>query len=106
MIAIAVPKALIPTHDQHTFNQPSYFGRSFHCMREVTFVDLCGHTMDDTYEYEEFFIELSGNDFVKLVERDALPAWASPELLFQHSTANGVVDPVTRKITWIRPKHS
>lgn len=106
MISIALPKHLVPEHCQHTFEQPRYFGSTFHCMVEVTFVDLCGHTMDDKYEEDEFFIELSGNEFVKLIERDVLPEWATPELLFQHSTANGIVDPITRAITWIRPKAS
>lgn len=106
MISIAVPKSVVPEAFWHTFEQPRYLGSSFHCMVDVTFVDLCGHTMDDKYEEDEFFIELSGNDFVKLIERDALPEWASVELLFSHSTANGKVDPVTRKITWIRPKTS
>ncbi len=104
MISIAIPKHLVPEHCQHTFEQPRYFGTTFHCMTDVTFVDLCGHTMDDKYEEEEFFIELSGNDFVKLIERDVLPEWASPKMLFANSTAHGKVDEATRKITWIRPK--
>lgn len=104
MISIAIFKSVVPEHCQHTFEQPTYFGTSYHCMKEVTFVDLCGHTMDDKYEENEFFLELSGNDFVKLIERDALPEWATPELLFSASTANGKLDPVTRKITWVRPK--
>lgn len=104
MISIALPKSIVPTVCQHTFPQPIYFGTSFHCMKDVTFVDICGHTMDDKYEEQEFFIELSGNDFVKLIERDILPEWATPDLLFSHSTANGTLDPITRKIKWVRQR--
>lgn len=104
MISIAIPKATVPPSCQHTFQHPTYFGNSYHCMKDVTFVDLCGHTMDDKYEESEFFIEMSGNEFVKLIERDALPEWATPELLFNASTANGTLDTIERKIKWVRQR--
>ena len=43
---------------------------------------------------------MSGNEFVKLIERDILPKWASPELLVECSTAKCMIH--GRKITWIK----
>lgn len=103
MIRLALPKELVPFSAQSVVSTPSYLGKEFWQMREITFVDLCGHLMDDAFEDDTFFIELSGNDFVKLIERDTLPSWATPKMLFDASTASGSVNPVTRKITWVKP---
>jgi len=43
---------------------------------------------------------MSGNEFVKLIERDILPKWASPELLVECSTASCTI--TGRKITWVK----
>lgn len=105
MIAISIPASLIPDSYKHTIQEPSYRNGYFHTMREKVIVPLNNELcLDNTYEDDSFFIEMSGNEFVKLIERDELPTWATPETLFNHSNASGTVNPETRKIKWIRQR--
>lgn len=105
MIAISIPASLIPDSYKHTIQEPSYRNGHFHTMREKVIVPLNNELcLDNTYEDDSFFIEMSGNEFVKLIERDELPIWATPETLFNHSNASGTVNPETRKIKWIRQR--
>lgn len=105
MIAISIPASLIPDSYKHTIQEPYYRNGMFHSMREKVIVPLNNELcLDNAYNEDSFFSEMSGNEFVKLIERDALPDWATPELLFKHSNASGTVNPVTRKIKWIRQR--
>lgn len=106
MISIQIPASLIPEDCKYRVDVPIYRKGEFVRMSEQLIVPLTDeHILSDHLcENGEFFIELSGNEFVKLIERDLLPSWASPSMLFDNSTATGVVDTLTRKITWIREK--
>lgn len=105
MIAISIPASLIPDAYKHTLTEPCFRNGVFHMLRDKTIVPLNNELcLDNTYEDDSFFIEMSGNEFVKLIERDELPNWATPELLFTHSNASGTVNPLTRKIKWIRQR--
>jgi hypothetical protein len=103
MISIQIPQELIPEDCKYRVDVPIYRNGEFIRMSEQLIVPLTDeHTLTDHLCDEEFFIELSGNEFNKLIERDELPSWATPYLLFHYSTALGYVNPNTRKITWMR----
>ena len=105
MISIAIPPSLIPDNYKHTVPEPYYRNGDFQGIRDNILVPLNNElVLTVAYGDDTFFTEMSGNEFVKLIERDALPDWATPELLFKHSNASGTVNPVTRKIKWIRQR--
>lgn len=106
MICIAIPRAIIPQACMHTFDEPVYSKGCFVRMRENTFVALTDElTLDCAYEEDTFFIEMSGNEFVKLLERDPIPCWITREQLIQYSNGNGYLDP-RGKMIWQREKET
>ncbi len=105
MISIQIPQNLIPEDCKYRVDVPIYRNGEFVRMSEQLIVPLTDeHALTDHLCDDEFFIELSGNEFNKLIERDELPSWATASMLFKHSTALGYVNPNTRKITWMRKK--
>lgn len=105
MISIQIPAHLIPEDCKYRVDVPIYRNGEFIRMSEQLLVPLTDeHALTDHLCDEEFFVELSGNEFNKLIERDELPTWATATMLFKYSTATGYVDPQTRKITWMRKK--
>jgi hypothetical protein len=105
MISICIPDSIVPPACLCSIPTPIYSRGEYIGTRDVIYAPLTEEfAFDNTYEDHEFFLELSGNEFVKLIERDSLPDWITPEQLFNFSNAHGHIDPVTRKITWIRPR--
>lgn len=104
MICIGIPSALIPPSCMHTIDEPVYSKGHFVRMRENTFVALTNElTLDCAYEDDTFFIEMSGNEFVKLLERDEIPSWITREQLIEYSNGNGYLDS-NGKMVWVRKK--
>ena len=104
MIRISIPADYIPDDEKHEVEVPIYVKGQFVKFKNVVYVSLTDQlVLDNAYDPNNFFIELSGNEFVKLIERDILPNWASPQDLVNWSTASCTVDS-NRKITWVRVK--
>ena len=104
MICIGIPRELIPLSCMHTFDEAVYSKGCFIRMRENTFVALTDElTLDCAHEEDTFFIEMSGNEFVKLLERDTIPSWITREQLIQYSNGNGYIND-QGKMIWVRPK--
>ena len=104
MIYLSIPAEYIPDSEKHEVETPIYVKGQFHKFENVCFVSLTSELiLDNAYDSNNFFIALSGNEFGKLIERDILPNWASPQDLVNWSTASCTVDS-NRKITWIRVK--
>ena len=101
MIRISIPADYIPDDEKHEVEVPIYVKGQFVKFNKNKFVSLTTDlVLDDAYDPDNFFIEMSGNEFVKLIERDILPKWASPELLVECSDASCTI--VGRKITWVK----
>ena len=101
MIRISIPADYIPNDEKHEVEVPIYVKGQFVKFNKNKFVSLTSDlVLDDAYDPNNFFIEMSGNEFVKLIERDILPKWAWPELLVECSTAKCMIH--GRKITWIK----
>ena len=104
MICIAIPRALVPKNCMHTFDEPVYSQGCFVRMRKNTFVPLTDElTLDSAYEDDSFFVEMSGNEFVKLLERDDIPSWITREQLIEYSNGNGYIND-KGKMVWVREK--
>ena len=104
MIYLSIPAEYIPTEEQHVMEAPIYVKGQFVKFKNVVYVSLTDQlVLDNAYDPNNFFIELSGNEFSKLVERDILPKWASAQDIIDWSTASCTVDS-NRKITWVRVK--
>lgn len=104
MICIGIPSALIPAECKFTFDEPVYSKGCFVRMRENTFVPLTDElTLDCAFEEDTFFIEMSGNEFVKLLERDVIPVWITREQLIYYSNGNGYINS-NGKMVWVREK--
>ena len=102
MICISIPSSVIPQDEKHEVEVPIYVKGQFVKFRKNKFVSLTADlVLDDAYDPDNFFLEMSGNEFVKLIERDILPKWASPHLLLEWSNANCTID-TNRKIKWIK----
>jgi len=101
MIRISIPASVIPDSEKHEVEVSIYVKGQFVKFNKNKFVSLTSDlVLDDAYDPDNFFIEMSGNEFVKLIERDILPKWASPELLVECSTASCTI--TGRKITWVK----
>lgn len=101
MIRISIPADYIPNDEKHEVEVPIYVKGQFVKFRKNKFVSLVPDlVLDDAYDPDNFFLEVSGNEFVKLIERDILPKWASPELLVECSDASCTI--AGRKITWVK----
>lgn len=106
MIRISIPSSCIPDEDKHSVESPVYVKGQFVRFSTICFVSLTDEfTLDNAYDPDNFFVELSGNEFAKLIERDLLPSWAKPVDLIEWSTASCIVDS-DRKITWVRIKEN
>lgn len=104
MICIAIPREIIPESFMHTFDEPVYYKGCFIRMRKNTFVPLTDElTLDCAQEEDTFFIEMSGNEFVKLLERDPIPTWITRDQLIEYSTGNGYINE-KGKMVWVRNK--
>lgn len=104
MIYLSIPAEYIPDSEKHVIETPIYVKGQFSKFENVCFVSLTSELiLDNAYDPNNFFIALSGNEFGKLIERDILPNWASPQDLIDWSTASCTVDS-NRKITWVRVK--
>lgn len=104
MIYISIPAEFIPKEEQVEVETPVYLNGQFAKFSNITYVSLTEEfLLDNNYDPNNFFVSLSGNEFTKLVERDNLPNWASPQDIINWSTASCSIDS-NRKITWIRVK--
>ena len=104
MIYLSIPAEYIPNSEKHEIETPIYVKGQFTKFENICFVSLTSElTLDNAYDPNNFFIALSGNEFGKLIERDILPNWVSPQDLIDWSTASCTVDS-NRKITWVRVK--
>ena len=74
MIRISIPADYIPNDEKHEVEVPIYVKGQFVKFNKNKFVSLTSDlVLDDAYDPDNFFIEMSGNEFVKLIERDILP---------------------------------
>lgn len=104
MIYISIPADLIPNTEKHSIDTPIYAKGQFKKFENVEYVSLTDQlVLDNAYDPNNFFIEVSGNEFVKLIERDILPNWVSPSDLVGWSTGNCYVTE-GRRLVWIRKK--
>ena len=100
MIYISIPKDVIPAKEITSVEEALYARGEFQRMVNVEVVSIADHILDNKYDPDEFFCELSGNDFLKLIERDSIPEWITLEQIIFNSNAFGSFDPQTRKWTW------
>ena len=104
MICISIPANCIPDEEKHEVEVPIYVKGQFKKFTKNKFVSLVPDlVLDDAYDPDNFFVEMSGNEFIKLLERDILPKWASPQTLLEWSNASCTVSE-DRKVTWVRVK--
>ena len=100
MIRISIPASVIPDSEKHEVDTPIYVKGQFSKFSKNLYVSLTPEfVLDDKYDPDNFYIEVSGNEFMKLVERDILPKWATPELLIEWSNAKCKLSP-DRKVIW------